>query len=250
MDENLQHPPVKPAWFNQPIPPALRMYGGIWLAIIASLCVPLLNILPGVYVFCLYFLIVLLALGLLFDTQSGAYWFIGVSLIVAIICLPNFVNITDGVGYQAGCVKQNTHSIQLALERYATDNHGLYPLNMDVLRYEAYMSKFPKNDYAERSSWAREQGVSRDSRWLEMHPLGEELFADGYTPLLEGNFVYIPDVHYDANGAPYVKDYLLMSFARGTIKPTYTSPRRVVDTPVILLTSKPDKVINYQTPYQ
>ncbi|MEP0815025.1 MAG: hypothetical protein HRF49_10215 [bacterium] len=44
-------------------------------------------------------------------------------------------------------LKSSSHAIQLAVERYAVDNEGLYPADLDELVRLGYMDRFPPNPY-------------------------------------------------------------------------------------------------------
>ncbi|MCH7472935.1 hypothetical protein IIA79_08300 [bacterium] len=115
-----------------------------------------------------------------------------------VIVLPSLLTIKPKV--KEAEVKVNLHSIQLALERYATDSPGnVYPLTIrggdaiqgeDELSNNGYMPSYPVNPISEDSA--------------KMHNIA---FGD---PDFEGNFTYIP---VESNGL--VKGYYLFGYGFG-----------------------------------
>lgn len=66
--------------------------------------------------------------------------------------LPPLITMTDAdpVLMQTGYAKQNAHTIQLALERYAVDNDWQYPASLQLLREQAYLHSLPENPYSRK----------------------------------------------------------------------------------------------------
>jgi hypothetical protein len=84
--------------------------------------------------------------------------------------------------------KQNSHAIQLALERYAVDHEGLYPQSFAALAPE-YMgtppvNPFPEGDLATWKWWILRSELSQHPVYMRNIPFGD--------PLFEGNFTYLP----------------------------------------------------------
>src|SRR5262245_66367182 len=78
--------------------------------------------------------------------------------ILAAIALPNFVAMEDRA--RESGVKANMHSLQLAIEDYATTHNGLYPLAADEPAVHANMPNgtYPTNPFTnvvvEGQTWA------------------------------------------------------------------------------------------------
>lgn len=64
-------------------------------------------------------------------------------------------------------IKNNLHSIQIAVERYAADNEGVYPSSIDDLGQGEYMPEFPNNPVTEEP--------------MNEIGFGTEPFSGGYT---------------------------------------------------------------------
>src|SRR3970040_80804 len=71
--------------------------------------------------------------------------------------------------------KANLYTLQIALERHAIDNSGLYPENIEVLFDKGYLESLPANPF--RSNYEMEEVL-----------YGSKNF--------EGNFTYIPVKEY------------------------------------------------------
>jgi hypothetical protein len=67
-------------------------------------------------------------------------------------------------------VKSNTHSIQIALERYTLEHNGLYPENAETLIDGNLMTVFPRNPFTNR----------------------HQINVPYGSPDFEGNFTYLP----------------------------------------------------------
>lgn len=75
--------------------------------------------------------------------------------ILVAIALPNFIKIKDKA--KEAEVKQNLHSIQLSVERYATDQNGNYPyflLGGNALFNSGTVCNVPNSNYAPPPTWA------------------------------------------------------------------------------------------------
>ena len=78
--------------------------------------------------------------------------------ILAAIAIPNFVAMEHRA--REACVKANMHSLQLAIEDFATKNDGLYPLAADIAAVKANMTGglWPTNPFTnvvdEAPTWA------------------------------------------------------------------------------------------------
>ena len=78
--------------------------------------------------------------------------------ILAAVAIPNFVAMQDRA--REASVKANMHSLQLAIEDYATTHNGLYPLAADIALVKANMPSgvWPTNPFTnvadEAPTWA------------------------------------------------------------------------------------------------
>lgn len=101
---------------------------------------------------------------------------------------------------------QNAHAIKLALERYATDHGGYYPIDIHELERQAYMPAFPENPFV------------RQKTQVLMQPAPLRANAQ------PGNFTYIPVV------LPTLADgeatsYFLLGFGKSLLKKVPPDPR-------------------------
>jgi len=88
--------------------------------------------------------------------------------ILAAIALPNFIKARNKA--REAEVKSNIHSVQIALERYAVDNHGVYPSYLTggqrdsnilwCLRDNAVNGTFPNGDWPAIAYGSLPQGVT------------------------------------------------------------------------------------------
>jgi hypothetical protein len=115
-------------------------------------------------------------------------------IVVCLLILPNFIDVKDGNTSRPRSM-QNLHSLQLALERYAVDNAGYYPLDFIELAKQGYMPQNPDNAYTARRS--------RESIPMKLIPLG--------MPGNPGDFAYVTKVR-DVSGAQRVVAYDLYLF--------------------------------------
>lgn len=93
--------------------------------------------------------------GLIHNTKKGSGWLIGCGaalgafqllvLLSVAIAIPNFVSIKEKS--KEAEVKQNLHSIQLAVERFAVDHDGAYPTTIDELQAQSYLPQLPQNPF-------------------------------------------------------------------------------------------------------
>jgi prepilin-type N-terminal cleavage/methylation domain-containing protein len=125
--------------------------------------------------------------------------------ILVAIALPNFIKIK--IKAREAEVKQNLHAIQLAVERYATDNEGRYPFYLyggDVY-YNVGTSKYALGDWIECGPGGYEPfdlfnvtfdtyphtypgvGLSRGSMGNQGTEFGDALGADGYMTTYPSN---------------------------------------------------------------
>ncbi len=273
MDANPQQPPVKPTWLNRPIPPALRMYGGIWLAIIAALCAPLVAYLPGAPLLLLYMLIAGIALGLLARKAAQLILIAGAALVLAALILYGgmLTRVQDNGGADAGrdagripCapgwsysgqgpgaeLEQNLHAVHSALENYASEHDGRYPLELSTLVSEGYIARLPENPLRKALAPAQHPAAGGAQARPEMLALGDDLFQGGEFPQFAGNIAYLPDIQASADGAAYAQDFLLVAFAEGSLRPMLFSARRPVITPAVLVSSRLDSYACYDIPRQ
>jgi hypothetical protein len=110
-------------------------------------------------------------------------------IVVCLLILPNFIKIKDGNTAEPRS-KQNLHSLQLALERYAVDNAGYYPLDFIELAKQGYMPQNPENAYTARRS--------RECIPMQLIPPG--------IPGSPGDFTYVTKVQ-DVGGVQRVVAY-------------------------------------------
>lgn len=100
----------------------------------------------------------------------------------------------------------NSRTIQLALERYATDNGGYYPIDIHELERQCYMPVFPENSLVRGRKTARMEPIPLAA---VSHP---------------GHFTYIPIV------LPTLADgkatsYFLLSYGKSLLKTKPPDPR-------------------------
>ena len=101
--------------------------------------------------------------------------------ILAAIAIPNFIHMQDRA--REGAVKGNMHVIQLAIEDFAVQNDGTYPVaaNDAVVQGDLSGGVYPENPFNNAPctlAWAASPGTSGD---LGMNPAAT---VSGYT--LEG----------------------------------------------------------------
>jgi len=121
-------------------------------------------------------------------------WIVLIAAALAVVG-PNFIKIKDEPpGPRA---KQDLCSIQLALERYAVDNGGFYPLDIHQLAVQGYMPKFPKNEYTHK--------YGPDA--VQMQPIAYG--SRGH----EGDFVYLK-VSATINGFEHAVGYQLYLYGK------------------------------------
>jgi hypothetical protein len=73
---------------------------------------------------------------------------------------------------KAAQCKQNLHAVQLALERFAVDKEGAYPVSIGEMQQAGYMPKLPLNPFTGEPMQARHEG--------EEVPLGDFLYYPRY----------------------------------------------------------------------
>jgi type II secretory pathway pseudopilin PulG len=76
---------------------------------------------------------------------TSAAMFFSICPCLAAIALPNYIKARDKA--MEAEVKANAHTIQIALERYCTDQSGYYPPDTDSLLQYGYMNSFPENPF-------------------------------------------------------------------------------------------------------
>jgi type II secretory pathway pseudopilin PulG len=96
--------------------------------------------------------------GLKRNSEQGSGWLIGCGaavgafqllvLLPLLIAVPNFIAIKEKS--KEAETKQNLHSIQLAVERFAADSGGTYPTTIDELQAGNYLQQPPQNPFTLR----------------------------------------------------------------------------------------------------
>ncbi len=101
----------------------------------------------------------------------------------------------DKACYQS---KMNLHTVQLAVERYATDSaEGDCPASIDEVVKGGYLSQLPTNPFG---------GMLRDVPGLETPRPMRSLRPGEYCP---GDFLYLPVLE-TYSGGPHVSSYVLV----------------------------------------
>jgi hypothetical protein len=136
-------------------------------------------------------------------------------ILLAFLAVANIVfEVRDGSGNEE--TAQSIHAIQLALERYAVDHGGLYPVTLEPVQQEGYLPAFPRNPYSKRQlKDLRAQLTGEQVSMLsQMQPLGADRLPVELREQLEwaGNFVYLPRIELDGNGAYTARGYSLLAF--------------------------------------
>jgi len=205
---------------------------GAWLALAAGIFMIVSRDFPDLWVACAGIICAMLAIVVLAHHRKQKYLalLILILLVLGTVFYTHFVRVTGCS--KSGEVISNTHGIQLALERYATDNSGFYPLTITPLRDEGYMPTLPRNPYRRlpvyiQQNLTREQREEADS----MQPLGQEytpINLKPYSPDLTGNFCYLPRIETGSDGCLYVRDYSLLSIGKEYKEPTWSKPGRSI----------------------
>lgn len=112
--------------------------------------------------------------------------------------------------------KRNLQTIQLALERYATDHGELYPLHISALQDEKYLPKFPENEFRAQKSADLEFGSPEErDEYCLMKPITAGLdgnLGDNGTTDALGDFAYFPHTRVEASGQLQAASYDLCVF--------------------------------------
>jgi hypothetical protein len=103
-------------------------------------------------------------------------------------------------------LKQNLHAIQLALERYAVDHDGCYPLTIADLKRTDYLPRLPRNAYLESHEWRSRYSNEQ----LEMINLAESNSFANRPLVISGNFIYLPELEGGGEG-PQARAYVLQA---------------------------------------
>ncbi len=170
--------PNQPHTTNEPLHPVL-----IGLLIICALLIPILGPIAS------------LITGITARQRAGALPLLVIGVImlilnivgvfIAALAIPNLVD-ARGRARDAE-TKANSHTIQIALERYYTDKRE-YPIDSQILIDETYVTSFPNNSYTSDEMVDIEFGTNQP----------------------QGNFTYIPILIKDI-----VVGYYLMSYGNG-----------------------------------
>lgn len=131
------------------------------------------------------FLLILLALprrALIHTLITGA-----ILAFLWLIVLPNLVHV--GCKPPSAETKQNLYAIQLAVERYATDFDGYYPVDMEAVRATGYLPEFPWNYYIHATKW---QSQYEDDERRMVNLGGINALEQQHPLFASGNFVYAP----------------------------------------------------------
>ncbi len=141
---------------------------------------------------------------------AGCAGLAGFGFILA-VSLPTSLSIHDAA--KNADVKQKLHSIQLALERYATD-YNSYPASIAILldSPNRYMDELPKNPF--RAFEPDTANLPAITIPHAMHPLGEVALPETPASML-GDFVYIPSIELH-DGVPLATAYTLIAFGNQT----------------------------------
>ena len=118
--------------------------------------------------------------------------------LLLLVVFDNLFEVKDGAGYARSASLQNLHAIQLALERYACDNAGYYPLDFVELAKQGYLSVNPDNEYALHRA-------GEDQARMQLVPPG--------MPGTPGDFAYVTSVQNTTEG-PRVTAYKLVLYGR------------------------------------
>jgi hypothetical protein len=136
-------------------------------------------------------------------------------VLLALLAVANIIlEVKDGSGSEE--TQQSIQAIQLALERYAVDSGGFYPLTMDPVQDEGYLPTLPTNRYARRQ--IKELSGQLTGEQLDalthMQPLGANRLPEELREQLEwpGNFVYLPRIEADDAGGHTARGYSLLAF--------------------------------------
>ncbi len=109
-----------------------------------------------------------------------------IAFIVVMIALPSWVhNPTMKADSE---VKENIHTIMIALERYAVDSGGLYPERIESLVDDQYMAFFPGNPFI----WQANEVPPVMSEIVENRINPPMKIVPYGSPDFEGNFTYLP----------------------------------------------------------
>ena len=150
---------------------------------------------------------------------------------LVLFCGPNPYYYGDQV--RRAHFEHELHSIQMMLERYATDCGAGYPLEFEELHRQGYYLSLPINPYAEYRF--EETYTSRGRRYRDR--LTGELFTEDecraaqrmrnldvhYWDLL-GNFRYQPHIELDDLGQPRCLSYRLTAYDVVQINPLSAGP--------------------------
>jgi hypothetical protein len=94
------------------------------------------------------------------------------------MALPGFL--TAGIKAPEAEVKSNLHSIQIALERYASDHSGYYPQNTGELISGNYLPQYPNNPFTNQPMREIEFGAAPSDGEFTYLPLSTDGIVDAY----------------------------------------------------------------------
>lgn len=154
--------------------------------------------------------------------------------VAALLILPDLT--VTKCGLPSEVIIQNARAIQLALERYATDNGRFYPVTYDPVQQEGYLPKLPRNPYVYGPSAETRARYAKDQLDIFgcMQPLGASRLQDELREQLEwpGNFCYLPRIEADGHGGYTARGYSLLAFGRKYWDPGWWENAR--DYPVVV----------------
>jgi len=107
-------------------------------------------------------------------------------------------------------------SIKNALQHYAENHEGTFPISIMALVDEGLLKRFPNNRYSKlQTSESMPQFANNQLDLLnQMQPLGASQLPVELREQLEwpGNFVYLPRIEDDGKGAYTARGYSLLAF--------------------------------------
>lgn len=162
--------------------------------------------------------------------KSALVGFVGLMVIVALSAavLPNFIGVTDCYN-PATLSKHNLQVVKLALERFAFDNDGFYPGDIEVLRKELYLPTFPENRYFYLSNRAELRKLDYQEAEKAAQTKNIYQFANLELSSLPGNFAYLPIFNIDDDDKSLAIGYKLFWFAK-----TRTDKQEYITTILVL----------------
>lgn len=209
---------------------------GAWLALAAGIFTIISWGFPRVWFVCFGVAIAGISITILVPKKARRIVLILLTIVLlSIVALPHIIKIKS-TPFSVDIIL-NTHGIQLALERYATDNAGLYPLTITPLRDEGYMPRLPDNPYARRSFRNYVQALTREQQMEveTMQPIGQDYLPvelKSYRSDLTGDFCYLPRIETTPDGSSYVRSYSLLAIGiHRTPSDRYTPAKSI---PIVL----------------